>query len=118
MNLDYIGTDEYGNVVPTDNPSKGIPTRAQVRFRISKTESGDEGFSRHTAKYLVPMNPILNEEKVVPTLKVSGSDAEKMYNFGSATPDSCFRDLYWNNVYSVKNYIPKSQVAHRPYANN
>lgn len=118
MNLDYIGTDEYGNVVPTDNPSKGIPTRAQVRFRISKTESGDEGFSRHTAKYLVPMNPILDEEKVVPTLKVSGSEAEKMYNFGSATPDSCFRDLYWNNVYSVKNYIPKSQVAHRPYANN
>ena len=118
MNLDYIGTDEYGNVVPTDNPSKGIPTRAQVRFRISKTESGDEGFSRHTAKYLVPMNPILNEKEVVPTLKVSGSEAEKMYNFGSATPDSCFRDLYWNNVYSVKNYIPKSQVAHRPYANN
>lgn len=118
MNLDYIGTDEYGNVVPTDNPSKGIPTRAQVRFRISKTESGDEGFSRHTAKYLVPMNPILDEGKVVPTLKVSGSEAEKMYNFGSATPDSCFRDLYWNNVYSVKNYIPKSQVAHRPYANN
>lgn len=118
MNLDYIGTDEYGNVVPTDNPSKGIPTRAQVRFRISKTESGDEGFSRHTAKYLVPMNPILNDEEIVPTLKVSGSEAEKMYNFGSATPDSCFRDLYWNNVYSVKNYIPKSQVAHRPYANN
>ena len=118
MNLDYIGTDEYGNVVPTDNPSKGIPTRAQVRFRISKTESGDEGFSRHTAKYLVPMNPILDEGKVVPTLKVSGSEAEKMYNFGSATPESCFRDLYWNNVYSVKNYIPKSQVAHRPYANN
>ena len=117
MNLDYVGTDEYGNVVPTDNPSKGIPTRTQVRFRISKTESGDEGFSRHTAKYLVPMNPILDETEVKPTLKVSGSDGEKMYNFGSSTPDSCFRDLYWNNVYSVKNYIPKSQVAHRPYSN-
>ena len=117
MNLDYVGTDEYGNVVPTDNPSKGIPTRTQVRFRISKTESGDEGFSRHTAKYRVPMNPILDETEVKPTLKVSGSDGEKMYNFGSSTPDSCFRDLYWNNVYSVKNYIPKSQVAHRPYSN-
>ena len=117
MNLDYVGTDEYGNVVPTDNPSKGIPTRTQVRFRISKTESGDEGFSRHTAKYLVPMNPILDETEVKPTLKVSGSEGEKMYNFGSSTPDSCFRDLYWNNVYSVKNYIPKSQVAHRPYSN-
>lgn len=110
MNLDYVGTDEYGNVVPTDNPSKGIPTRTQVRFRISKTESGDEGFSRHTAKYLVPMNPILDETEVKPTLKVSGSDGEKMYNFGSSTPDSCFRDLYWNNVYSVKNYIPNHKL--------
>lgn len=118
MNLDYIGTDEYGNVIPTDNPSKGIPTRARVRFRISKNETGDEGFSRHTAKYLVPMNPILDEEKVVPTLKISGAEAEKMYNFGSATPDSCFRDLYWNNVYSVKNYIPRSQISKRANSKN
>lgn len=118
MNLDYVGTDEYGNVVATDNVSKGIPTRAQVRFRISKTETGDEGFSRHTAKYLVPMNPIFSEDKVIPTIDVKGSEIEKMYQFGSSTPDSCFRDLYWNNVYSVKNYIPKSQRAHRAYSSD
>lgn len=131
MNLDYIGTDEYGNVVPTDNPTKGIPTRTQVRFRISKNETNDEGFSRHTAKYLVPMNPIFVEsgttigglgtrsnDGIVPVINTPGQDIEKMYNFGSATPDHCFRDLYWNNVYSVKNYIPKVQVAHRPYSKN
>ena len=130
MNLDYIGTDEYGNVIPTDNPTKGIPTRTQVRFRISKNETADEGFSRHTAKYLVPMNPIfvesgttiygLSESKngIVPVINEPGAEIEKMYNFGSATPDHCFRDLYWNNVYSVKNYIPKVQVAHRPYSKN
>ena len=131
MNLDYIGTDEYGNVVPTDNPTKGIPTRTQVRFRITKNETNDEGFSRHTAKYLVPMNPIFSESGttiyglgntsrygVVPVINTMGSEIEKMYNFGSSTPDHCFRDLYWNNVYSVKNYIPKVQVAHRPYSKN
>lgn len=118
MNLDYVGMDEYGNIVPTDNPSKGIPTRAQVRFRISKNETGDEGFSRHTAKYLVPMNPIFDETKVVPTIPDEGKEIEKMYNFGSNTPQSCFRDLYWNNVYSVKNYIPKVQVAHRAVSKN
>ena len=119
MNLDYIGTDEYGNIVPTDNPSKGIPTRTQVRFRMSKIETGDEGFSMHTAKYLVPMNPELDESQVLPkTQAKSGQEIEKMYNFGSNTPLNCFRDLYWNNVYSVKNYIPKVQVAHRPYADN
>lgn len=118
MNLDFIGTDEYGNTVPTDNPSKGIPTRAQVRFRISKTETGDEGFSTHTAKYLVPMNPIFSEDSVLPRIDVNGSEIERMYNFGSATPDSCFRDLYWNNVYSVKNYIPKTQIARRASSKN
>ena len=120
MNLDYIGTDEYGNIVPTDNPNKGIPTRTQVRFRFSKNETSDEGFSRHTAKYLVPMNPIFSEDKkdVIPTIQDKGSEIEKMYTFGSATPLSCFRDLYWNNVYSVKNYIPKTQVAHRAYSKN
>lgn len=118
MNLDFVGTDEYGNIVPTDDPKKGIPTRTQVRFRISKNETGDEGFSRHTAKYLVPMNPILDEDKEVPSINIPGADIEKMYNFGSNTPQSCFRDLYWNNVYSVKNYVPKFQVAHRAYSKN
>ena len=122
MNLDFVGTDEYGNIVPTDNPNKGIPTRTQVRFRFSKNETGGEGFSRHTAKYLVPMNPRLEErnerEGIRPMIPDRGQDIEKMYTFGSSTPDSCFRDLYWNNVYSVKNYIPKAQVAHRPYSKN
>ena len=34
MNLDYVTTDEKGNIVPTDNPKKGIPTRTKVRFRL------------------------------------------------------------------------------------
>lgn len=129
MNLDYIGTDEYGNIVPTDNPTTGIPTRTQVRFRISKTETGNEGVSKHTAKYLVPMNPVLYEgpakggskaknPEIPMTQEETGEEMEKMYNFGSNTPQSCFRDLYWNNVYSVKNFIPKTQVAHRAYAPN
>lgn len=133
MNLDYVGTDEYGNVVPTDNPSKGIPTRTQVRFRFSKNETNDEGFSRHTAKYLVPMNPIFSEEQTnivkldkgtkeadgaIPVINGRGSDIEQMYVFGSGSPDHCFRDLYWNNVYSVKNYIPKTQISTRAYSKN
>lgn len=119
MNLDYIGTDEYGNIVATDNPSKGIPTRTQVRFRISKVETGEEGYSRHTAKYLVPMNPILDESEVVPTTQEdTGMKMEQMYNFGSNTPAHCFRDLYWNNVYSVKNYIPKVQASYKSTSKN
>ena len=117
MNLDYVGTDEYGNIVATDNPSKGIPTRARVRFRISKNEPVG-GSSYHTAKLLVPMNPEFSPTDESPTIKQPGADIEQMYQFGSSTPLNCFRDLYWNNVYSVKSYIPRIQNRIRiPIAN-
>lgn len=108
MNLDYIGTDEFGNIVPTDDPKKGIPTRTSVRFRVSMQETMNEGISRHRAKYLIPNNLPLNANSKSPT--INGNDYDSYFEFGSATPDDCFRDLYWNKVYSVKNYIPRIQT--------
>lgn len=110
MNLDYVGTDEYGNIVPTDNPNKGIPTRTSVRFRVSMQETNNEGVSRHRAKYLIPnVQDIIVDGDHKP--QISGaSQFDKCYEFGSATPDEYFRDLYWNKVYSVKNYIPRLQT--------
>lgn len=118
MNLDYVGTDEMGNIVATNDISKGIPTRTRVRFRISKTDTDSEGVSRHTAKYLVPNNPVLDEDSVTPALSEDDKDLDKFYEFGSSTPDDCFRDMYWNKIYSVKNYIPRLQIAHRSVTKN
>lgn len=100
MNLDYMGTDEYGNLVPTDDPSKGIPTRARVRFRVSLNDFDSDYENNHLSKLLVPNNP---------------KDAGHLdYVFGSETQDEedgtgSFRDLFWNNVYTVKSYIPRIQ---------
>lgn len=112
MNLDYVGTDEYGNICPTEDPSKGIPTRTRVRFRVSKDDTGDEGFSRHTAKILIPNNPTLMPDETIPTVK-EGTEIDRSYIYGSATPDEHFRDLYWNRVYSIKSYIPRFQTTNR-----
>lgn len=109
MNLDYVGTDEFGNIVPTDNPNKGIPTRTSVRFRVSMQETNNEGISRHRAKYLIPNVQDVVKDKVLPLIE-NPKDFDKCYEFGSATPDEYFRDLYWNKVYSVKNYIPRLQT--------
>ena len=100
MNLDYMMTDEYGNMVPTDDPEKGIPTRTRVRFRASLTDMEDNSQSYYRAKYLIPNNPDIDADNVD-------------YNFGTYTDESSYRDLFWNGVYTVKSYIPRFQKSKR-----
>ena len=102
MNLDYVTTDEFGNLVPTDNPEKGIATRTRVRFRISLDENPNDATARKRARYLVPNNPRMGEGEFDDTLEAD-------YEFGSATREESYCDMFWNKVYSVKNYIPKLQ---------
>ena len=100
MNLDYVTTDEYGNLVPTDNPEIGLPTRTRVRFRMSLSDFDSDASNNHLVKVLVPNNPTQKENVD--------------YAFGTFTKDDeeggqSFRDLFWNNVYTVKSYIPRIQ---------
>lgn len=104
MNLDYYMTDEYGNFVPSDDKEKGIPTRARVRFRFSLTDFESDYSNTHLVKVLVPNNPKKYEDL--------------SYEFGSLTKDDefatkGFRDLFWNNIYTVKQYIPRLQQGNR-----
>ena len=95
MNLDYMVTAEDGTLVPSGDPSIGIPTKARVRFRIGMTEEGDEGRFRTRAKYLVPHNP--------------NNWSETDFSFDTTTTDRHFRDLSWNKIYTVKNHITRVQ---------
>lgn len=117
MNLDYVQTDEFGNIIPTDNPKKGIPTRTDVRFRVSIQETDSEGVSRHRAKYLVPNNPTLDDK--VDGIKINKDyKLNTYYEFGTATNDDSFRSLFWNKVYTVKNYIPRLQISKKAGTKN
>lgn len=106
MNLDYVKTDEFGNLVPSDDPTKGIPTRARVRFRISLDDQPNDGQARKRCKYLVPNNPHIEDAEFAET-------KEPDYEFGSSTREESYCDLFWNKVYSVKNYIPRFQKKNK-----
>lgn len=97
MNLDNYVTDEFGNLILSEDPTKGIPTRARVRFRVSMDETGGEGRLRTRAKFLVPNNP--------------PDGVEGDYSFGEDTQDknNNFTDMKWNNIYTVRNFIPRVQ---------
>ncbi len=96
MNLDYVVTDENGNLIPSDDPNKGIPTRASVRFKIGMENTGGEGRLRTRAKFLVPNNP--------------KNSTEIDYKFDETTKKSSFRSLYWNKIYTVSNFISRFQT--------
>jgi hypothetical protein len=100
MNLDYVTTNEYGETVATDNPNIGIPTRARVRFRVSLDNFEDSNDNYFAGKVLVPNNP-----------KVVKNEVAYDYAFGTNTEDDSYRDLFWNNVYSVKQHIPRIQKS-------
>lgn len=104
MNLDYVATDEYGNIVPTDDPTKGIPTRTRVRFRVSIDDSPNDATARKRCKILVPNNPRIDENN-----PIFSQTKEVDYEFGTSTHEESYRDLFWNKVYSVKSYIPRLQ---------
>lgn len=101
MNLDFMVTDEFGNLTLSDDPNIGLPTRANVRFRIGMDETGGLGRLRTRAKYLVPHNP------------TKGKPDEIDYEFGENTKPTSFRNLYWNKVYSVNNFISRFQKQNK-----
>jgi hypothetical protein len=97
MNLDYVVTAEDGSLIPSNDPNIGVPTRASVRFRIGMDETGGEGRLRTRAKYLVPNNP------------QTPQDID--YNFDTSTKDNSFKDLYWDKIYTVSNFISRYQKS-------
>ena len=90
MNLDKVVTDEFGNLIPSEDPDKGIPTNAKVRFRIGMDETGGEGRLRSRAKFLVP-------------------NRTNNYDFDDSTPNSEFADLRWKKIYTVRQFIARYQ---------
>lgn len=113
MNMDYIYTNEYGEIETTNDPNKGIATASSYRFRFSLDDQGQERL-RKTASYLVP-NIREYEDEVnksyafstkwedYPTGAVNG-DPERgiLYNeMGEYYPKDYFYRMTYNKVYTV-----------------
>jgi len=54
MNLDHVITDEFGNLVLSNDPTKGVATRSRVRFRIRPEQAEGGARKRRIGTYLVP----------------------------------------------------------------
>ncbi len=99
MNLNYVITNEEGELVHTADTNKGIPTRTSVRFRIGEAQEDD-----------IAETTVIKPKVLIPSLIGTGEDYDdNTFEFGKKTNEEYFRDLLWNKVYTVKSYIPRLQ---------
>lgn len=54
MNLDYLVTNEFGEQVISDDPKKGIPTKAKYRFKVKWNQSPSLSETVRRGYFLVP----------------------------------------------------------------
>jgi hypothetical protein len=73
-------------------------------------ESPSDAIARKRARFLIPNNPRLVESDYPDYCETKEID----YEFGTKTKNENFRDLFWNNVYTVKSYIPRLQKSRLP----
>jgi len=131
MNLKYLTTDEFGNLVESKNPNIGIPTQGNYRFRFSLGEDTGEK-NTFTGKFLVP-NVREYHNNDVTELGAYGTIDSKSYSFSTNIsdypadaipeilgisddaisegktniPQDYFYQFRYNRVYSVSQFINK-----------
>lgn len=134
MNLDYLITNEFGEQVISDDPSKGIPTKAKYRFKIKWNQSPSLSEDTKRAYFLVPnirefgwsspTNDPLNYNIYSP-LSPTFLAANKSYAFSLDWNDyadvqgaiDCIDTFYYmtyNKVYSVSQLMDQHRLGTLP----
>jgi hypothetical protein len=114
MNLDYMYTNEFGEMEITNDSNKGIPTSSCYRFRIS-VKNDSLGRVRTTASYLIPnIREFQNDIDASYAWSTNWSDypadaLNSTYIFnsvlGSYYPDDFFYRFTYNKVYGVSSFM-------------
>ena len=114
MNLDYMYTNEFGEMEITNDTNKGIPTSSCYRFRIS-VKNDSLGRVRTTASYLIPnIREFQNDIDASYAWSTNWTDypadaLNSTYIFnsvlGSYYPDDFFYRFTYNKVYGVSSFM-------------
>ena len=118
MNLDHVITDEFGKLVRSGDPEKGVPTRTRCRFRIRANKS-TSGQQVRAGNYLVPNIREFNTDSSQDG--DPGNTDPRSYNFSTKYSDyhpyaqqylmpgaeDVFYDMTYNKVYTPSQFHDK-----------
>ena len=135
MNMKFLTTDEFGNLVESKNPNVGIPTQGNYRFRFGLNEDTGER-NRYTGKFLVPnireyhngdtsfvgghgtidpksyaFSTSINDYPDDAILEIVGISDDAIDEGKTKIPQDYFFQFRYNRVYSVSQFINKYYKA-------
>lgn len=103
MHTHRVVTDEFGNLVPSDDPEKGIPTKGRYRFKMNLTESpGAVG--------------VRTGSLIFPSLGINyggttGTEQQlwttNLGNYSTPDLDLDFHEMEWKQIYTISHMIKK-----------
>ena len=135
MNLDYYITNEFGEKVLSNDPKKGVPTRAKYRFKVKWAQSPTLSEPVKRGYFLVPNIKehgwvISGGNRIDPLTNGSASPSDilkaiKSYSFsldwndypdvqGAIDCEDTFYDMQYNKVYTVSQLIDQYRKGYIP----
>lgn len=131
MNLDHVITDEFGNLVPSHDPEKGVATKGMYRFKLKFLEP-PAAPKRRTAQLIFPsLNRKVGGTQLQQISTWNGVDSHlDAFGVNNATENVRwsdninvwkdpsgnnlipsfyydFHEFEFNQIYSISQYIPK-----------
>ena len=124
MNIRKVVTDEFGNLIPSPDGVKGVPTEGDYRFRISMDATSNDKRLRQRAKFLVPntnnnfnfkeytQNELRNSTDFTLNEQISDITDNTDYSDDITNQYNYLEEFYpfrWKKIYTVKQYIGRLQ---------
>jgi hypothetical protein len=120
LNLAHVITDEFGDIVPSPDPSIGLPTRGMYRFAMKFTEPNENPKFR-TATLLFPSLGVDfgGTQGVVDTgspVQANGTQDQRFTDeiaaydnnvYPNARIDLDFHTFEWKQIYTIAHFIKK-----------
>ena len=124
MNLDYLITDEYGNLVVSQDPKVGIPSKAKYRFKVKYNSSVRDIATLSNPTQIInpnllnlgalaPRGSVLRGNYLIPNIKEYGwvNDVDPVTKEG--VKRTITLEFSSSQIEEIKTFVTPSNTAYR-----
>ncbi len=112
MNVGHVITDEFGNLVPSPDPSIGLPTKGMYRFKMKfKKDDGSDGKYEPASAIFPNLGDDFGGNSTLDFYSSNIGDYDALGNLRKKTLNTHFHTFEWKQLYTIAHYIKKFKVG-------